>query len=207
MRMPELSAFEEEARAVEETLTALPDDAWTRPAVGEWAVSQLVAHLVIVVTRLDALLDADEPTDEPALDRVGYYRMGFDDAAIAREAERRAAGAASGSLVEAFADGWRRAAGRAGGEPPDRTVASRHGPMRLDDYLATRVLELVVHHLDLRRATDLPPAATVEAARLAMSLLESLLGGPRPRNLGRTRFLLAATGRIPVDDPRFPILG
>ncbi len=78
--------------------------------------------------------------------------------------------------------------------------------MRLDDYTATRVLELVVHHMDLRRALDLPPAPTPAAGLLTMRLLEGLLGSPRPHNLGRTRFILTATGRIPSDDPRFPVL-
>jgi hypothetical protein len=78
--------------------------------------------------------------------------------------------------------------------------------MRLGDYLATRVVELVVHHLDVRAALDLPPAPTPAAGRLTMEVLEGLLGTPRPRNLGRTRFILAATGRITVDDDRFPVL-
>jgi hypothetical protein len=39
-----------------------------------------------------------------------------------------------------------------------------------------------------------------------MTLLEGLLGAPKPRNFGRARFIKAATGRITTDDPRFPVL-
>jgi len=65
---------------------------------------------------------------------------------------------------------------------------------------------VAVHHLDVRIALDLPPVATPAAARMTMAGLEALLGESRPRNMGRTRFLLAATGRQETEDPRFPVL-
>ncbi len=110
------------------------------------------------------------------------------------------------TLPALFTEQWRTSAERAAERDPATVMTSIWGPIRLDDYLSTRVVELVVHHLDLRAALDLPPAATPAAARMTMATLEALLGGPRPRNLGRTRFILAATGRIDSDDPRLPVL-
>lgn len=208
MRYPELDAFEEEAAAVEATLRGVPDDAWERPALGEWTVAELVAHLVRGVTRVDAYLDVDVEGDTAAVDRVGYWRfdLAAEAPAVARRARDEAAGLAPDTMVERFAEGWRTSAGRAGGLPPDHLLTTLRGPMRLDEYLATRVVELVVHHMDLCAAVDQPPSPTASAGAIAASALESLLGSPRPRNMGRDRFLRAATGRIPVDDPRFPVL-
>lgn len=208
MRIPELAAFEDEAHAVEETLATVPDDAWDRPALGDWSVAELVAHMVGTVTRLGTYLDTDAEAAAAVVDRVDYYRDDTDATApsIAEAARSHAATLDATELPAQFTRAWEVAAARAGGLGGDHLLATWRGVMRLDEYLATRVLELVVHHMDLRAALELPPAATPEAERLAMTLLESLLGSSRPRNFGRDRFIRAATGRLEVDDPRFPVL-
>lgn len=215
MDFAELDAFEEECHAVEDTLADVPTDAWQRPGLGEWTIAELVAHLVRCVTRPDAYLDIDigetveAGAGEPVmLDRVGYWRFDLagEAPAIAARAREEAAGTEPALLVQRFSEGWQTSAARAGGLPPGHMLATPRGLMRLDEYVATRVLELVVHHMDLRAALDLPPAATPRAERLTMHVLESLLGSPRPRNFGRDRFIRAATGRLTVEDPRFPVL-
>jgi uncharacterized protein (TIGR03083 family) len=208
---PELTAFIEECRAAEETLAAVPDEAWAGPGLGEWTLAELVAHLVRAVTRIDAYLDADPGGGDPVCDRVGYFRAtadpaGRDMASVAARARAEAAEVDARELPLRFAAGWQASAERAAREPPARLIATIAGPMRLDEYLATRVLEVVVHHGDVRAALDLPPVATPTAGRLTMELLEGLFGGRRPRAMGRARFIAAATGRLAVDDPRFPVL-
>jgi len=206
--MEELDAFTGECDAIDGTLAGVPADAWGRPALGEWALTELVAHLVRGASRVDAYLDEPVEGDAPACDRVSYWQfdLAAEAPAIAERARREAAKVDAETLPALFSDSWRASAQRAGGLPPGQLLATPRGPMRLGDYLATRVVELVVHHLDVRAALDLPPAPTPAAGRLAMEVLEGLLGTPRPRNLGRTRFILAATGRIAVDDDRFPVL-
>jgi uncharacterized protein (TIGR03083 family) len=211
MDAPELTAFVQESRAAEATLGAIPAEAWPRPGLGEWTLAELVAHLIRGVTRIDAYLDTDPGGDAPVCDRVGYYRAvadpaGTDRAAAAARARAEAAGVDPVELPARFAAGWRASAERAAREPAARLIATIIGPMRLDEYLATRVLEVVVHHGDVRAALDLPPVATPLAGQLTMELLEGLLGAPRPRAMGRARFIAAATGRRVVDDPRFPVL-
>lgn len=206
--MRELSAFEEAARAVDETLAAAPGDAWDLPGLGSWTVAELVAHLVRAADRVDAYLDRELGGTEPAVDRVTYWRFDLEAAApaIAARAREAAAGRAPADLVAAFARGWRASVERAGALPGGHLLETLRGPMRLDDYLATRVVELVVHHLDLRAALDVPPVVPPASGALTVEVLEALLEGTRPRNFGRDRFIRAATGRIAVDDPRFPVL-
>ena len=205
----EWEAFTGECEAVDRTLADVTDDDWGRPALGVWNLAELVAHLARGVGRVHAYLDQDPGGEAPACDRVGYYRLGGgpeEARAVARRARELAAATRPGALPAAFTDAWRQSAERAAQLPPDRLIATAHGPMELREYVATRVLETTVHHLDVLRALERPPVATPAAGRLTMALLEGLLGGRRPRNFGRMRFILAATGRLEVDDPRMPVL-
>ena len=203
----EIEAFAEECAATEETLCGVAAETWGRPALGVWTVSQLSAHLVRAATRVTEYLPMPVE-DTPLVDRVEYWRYDAEAEAsgIAQRAIDEAADGDPTELPGRFAAGWRASAAAANDHGAEQVLTTFRGPMRLDDYVATRVLEITVHHLDLRTALDLPPVATPAAARLTMGILEQLLGEPRPRNMGRTRFIQAATGRIAVDDPRFPVL-
>ena len=205
MSFAELTAFDAECRLMSQTLADIGE--WHAPALGQWNVAQLVAHTVRATTRVPAYLQ--EPVaGPPAVDRVEYFR--YDAAAeapaIAQRAIDEAAAIDPEQLPQAFTAGHAATLAAAAEVGPDHVLFTIMGAMRLDEYLATRVLEVVVHHMDLRAALDLPPASDPAAARLVMQILEGLLGSPRPRNLGRTRFIQVATGRLPSDDPRFPVL-
>ena len=207
MSFPELAAFVEECTAVDDTLATIPSDGWERPALGSWRLAELVAHLVRGATRVIAYLPEPVP-DAPLVDRIEYWRFDADGEApaIAKRAVEEAAAVEPASLPGRFSMGWRASAAAASDHGPDQLLPTFRGPMRLDEYLATRVVEMVVHHLDVRVALDLPPAPTPGAGRMTMTILEGLLGESRPRNMGRTRFIQAATGRIETDDPRLPVL-
>ena len=207
MDFPELAAFTDECAAVDQMLAGVPDDAWERPALGEWNLAALTAHLVRAATRITEYLPL--PVEgEPEVDRVGYWRYDTEGqaSAIAKRAIDEAAAVDARELPGRFAAGWRATAAAVNDHGPDQVLHTIMGPMRLDEYLATRVVEITIHHIDVRVALDLPPVSTPAAGRLTMGILEHLLGEPRPRNMGRTRFLQAATGRIETDDPRFPVL-
>lgn len=207
MDFPELAAFIDECSAVDETLGGVVDDAWDQPALGDWNLAQLTAHLIRGATRVTEYVPL--PVEgEPAVDRIGYWSYDTEGqaGAIAQRAIDEAADVDPAELPGRFAVGWRASAAAANDHGPEQVLHTIMGPMRLDEYLATRVVEITIHHLDVRAALDLPPVPTPSAGRMTMGILEQLLGEPRPRNLGRTRFLQAATGRIPSDDPRFPVL-
>lgn len=206
--MDELLAFTSECRAAEATLTEVGLDAWAGPGLGEWTLHELGAHLVGAAARLAEYAAEPVAGPEPVCDRVGYWRMDLraQAPAIAARARDRAVALPAEDVAAAFGSAWRATAEVVTARDPAALVTTLRGPMRVDEYLATRVLEVCVHHIDVRAALELPPAATPEASKLTMAMLEGLLDGPRPRNLGRTRFILAATGRIPSDDPRLPVL-
>lgn len=205
MTMPEMDAFAHEAERIDRTLEGIGPDVWPRPALGDWNLAELIFHLVRQADRLAAYRTRPVSGETPAVDRVSYCRQ---TGQLAADVSARAIEGAKDidptTLPHLFADAWRRSMETVGGA--DTLIETVMGPMRTDDYAATRVLELVVHHIDVRRALDLPPDSDPVAARLVTDLLEDMLDGPRPRNLGRTRFILVATGRVPHDDPRFPLV-
>lgn len=209
MRVPEITVLAEECEAAEATLRQVPDGAWQGPGLGEWTLHELAVHLSNGVQRLSTYLKQGTEATEPVHDRVSYFRYDAAKVApgVAARAREAAADIPAAQVPDRFAQIWRASVERAAAAPPVALMPTPFGPMSVREYTATRVLEAVVHHMDLRRALELPPAPTPEAARMAMALLEGLLDGPRPRNFGRDRFILAATGRIQVDDPRFPVLG
>jgi uncharacterized protein (TIGR03083 family) len=205
--MREADALQAECERAEETLRAVPGDAWTRPGLGEWTVHQLCVHLTRGVGRLSVYLD--QPVEGPAVkDRVTYFQYDPDAAApgIAARIAKESAALPPEQVAREFAEVWRDSVAKARAAAADRVMTTIFGPMHVQEYTATRVLEMVVHHMDLRRALDLSPDPDPDAADLVVGILEGLLDGPRPRNLGRDRFILVCTGRIAHDDPRFPVL-
>ena len=207
MDFPELAAFAEESTAIDATLASVAPEAWAGPGLGEWNLAQLVTHLIRGASRVTHYLPA--PVEGPAgYDRVEYYRFDLEAAApaVAQRAIEESSGVDPATLPQRYSAAWHADVSAAGEAGPAHVLDTIRGPMRLDEYLATRVVELVVHHMDVRIALEQPPVATPAAARMTMDILEGLLGEPRPRNLGRTRFILAATGRTQTEDERFPVL-
>ena len=141
-------------------------DAWNRESIlAAQTVGSLAGHLArggvwVVGDYLDA-----EPPDRP-LDfetaaeyfaEIGDALTDDDHAAIrARGAEIAESGWST--VVEQLAARLDALRGQLPAEPPDRTVGVFAGKvMRLDDYLATRIVEQVVHLDDLARSLDIDP--------------------------------------------------
>lgn len=207
---PERQAFIDECRAAEATLAdaATQPDAAERTGIGEWSLPRLVGHLIGVAQRVGQRPSLPTPEEDRAeIDRVGFYvrHMATVEAGTYRPIDEPSFDDPT-TWGEEFARAWRGSDAVLQRTDPDALVPTTYGVMVAREYVATRVLEVCVHHLDVRVALDRAPEATPSAAQLTQDLLERLLPGPRPGNLGRTRFIRAATGRGGYDDERFPVL-
>lgn len=207
---PERQALIDECRAVEATLAdaAAESDAATRPGIGEWSLPRLVGHLIGVAQRVGQRPSLPAPEEGRAeIDRVGFYvrHMATVESGTYRPIDEPSFPDPA-TWSDEFGRAWRTSDEVLERTDPDALVPTTYGVMLVREYVATRVLEVCVHHLDVRVALDRSPEATPTAAQLTQELLERLLPGPRPRNLGRTRFIRAATGRGGYDDERFPVL-
>jgi hypothetical protein len=83
------------------------------------------------------------------------------------------------------------------------------GTMRIDDYVATRVLGVAAHGLDVAITLDRTPWTTEPALRICKQILEDLLGPPPPPTLGwdDLELLAKGTGRYPLDSKDLAVLG
>ncbi len=149
------------ARVVPEVVEAVADR-WSEPsALDGWTVGGLTGHFVRGVGTVVRYLDRPTPPRGPEMDAVDYFDS-FDlrESGFARSVVRRG--------DEEAADGPRALADRVGGWvdelevrlprlPIDRRVAVLDAfALTLDEYLKTRLVELVVHHADLAAGVEIP---------------------------------------------------
>jgi len=204
----------------------LSEEDFARPTrCPPWRVKELLGHMYRDVDRLGTALAA--PGDlQVELDGVSYWQS-YDPVAdgpdIADRAKEIADGYATGSeLARAFDEMWPErvaAASEALEESPSRSVQTFGPVLQLDEFLKTRVLELAVHRLDLLEALGRDRDAEPPSAEVVVTVLDGLLGEPRPAALGWTEveYIEAGTGRRPISAEeratlgglaeRFPLLG
>ena len=191
---PSRTTYALAAQAFAAQVDRIPADAWDGPGLGEWDLRALVGHAsrspVTVLTYLP------RTTDTAAVHTVAeYYRaaatlMAADPAAVT-DRGRQAGEALGDDPAAAVTDLVTRsvaALDAAAGDPIIETIV---GGMHLEQYLVTRVFELVVHGLDIAAATgqayEPPPDALAASLRLAVEVAALRGDG--------ASLLLALTGR------------
>jgi uncharacterized protein (TIGR03083 family) len=167
---------------------------WDRPATDRWTVRQLLAHVVRSLAVVGELLDADlDPQGPPLTGPTGYYRAALDHAGAHDGIAGRATEAASATdrdpmpwardVVAALLD-------RVAVTPGDRPFVHLVGWLPFDEYLVTRVVEVVLHTFDLQLACGLTPSAPGGALAVVDPFLVDLADRADP-----TALALALTGR------------
>ncbi|MFN2587990.1 MAG: maleylpyruvate isomerase N-terminal domain-containing protein [Actinomycetota bacterium] len=187
MPSPVARAFLDAGRVAAE-LIARPEvgAGWDGPsALPELTVRGLTGHLLRATVSVEAYLNRDEPDGQP-IGAAAYYLQAVDEPdihsplhrAIRQRGEEQAAPGYESVRDEAFGM-LDRLETRLDAEPAGRKVrVYKDFVLLLDDYLVTRVIELVVHVDDLaasvgaaapplpRDATRIAIDALVEMARL-----------------------------------------
>jgi uncharacterized protein (TIGR03083 family) len=184
-------AFTDAAESFVRT-TALVDDRWDQPGLGEWDVRALVGHTSRSLLTVETYLARPAATVEVA-SAADYFRATRAAAAAPAVAARgRDAGAALGTDPEAaVAEIAARVILLVDTHDGTELVTTIAGGMRLSDYLPTRTFELAVHTADLATALggplDVPPTAAAQALQVVADLaVADGRAGP---------LLLAAAGR------------
>jgi uncharacterized protein (TIGR03083 family) len=167
---------------------------WSAPGLDAWSVRDLVGHLGRTLVET---YGSHEPAPPALLDDIGYYRAAMcsigDPAAVAQRG--RDAGVALGDNP-AVAISAACASVRAYLATAPTHVATPVGPMSVDDYLRTRIVELVVHGDDVARAIGATFPASEAARRFALA---TLCGLALARGDG-AQVSAALTGRIALSD-------
>jgi len=197
-------ALVEQSRTVLAWLGSLPEADFVRPTVlPEWDVRHLTGHLVVVHAGfLAALGRPSRSAPVPVHELVRRYRRDAEEInAMAGEATGDSTGP---ELVSQLAAAIEELAERLlGSEALPPVLETPRGPGALTDFVATRVVDVVVHADDLSRS--LPDRPPVPLQRRALSVcsrtLATILAGQHPGRSIEVRIPPFAAVQCGIGDP------
>ena len=175
--------------------------------LGDWVVGDLVAHLGLGLRLVTGIGPA---TDDVRPITLGEYVAAYPPAAGAIAGQTEELQVELGADVLAGLDAIAAEAFAHLADVTTPVVLARRGPITRDDYVRTRLLELVVHGDDLARAlhTSTHPgtqeAVGVVASALAAAYRE--VARQEPAQHEPLAWIRLAAGRTVTDDPRLPLL-
>jgi uncharacterized protein (TIGR03083 family) len=171
-----IGAFREAAHWWRSLVGGIDDHQWEQAGVGEWTVRELVAHGARAFKTVADYVEGETKDPTPIATAAEYFRIVLAEQTphvhIATRA-RTDAGAES-DWLGATDRAWAAADLVVTNVPADTAMHLFVGEMPLDQYLATRVVELVVHGTDLAVAIALPSPPPRAAARVAIEVLLDL---------------------------------
>jgi uncharacterized protein (TIGR03083 family) len=188
------SSFSRAADVFVDLVRGIRSDQWETLALGVWSVRSLVGHTARALITVCDYLELD-PANQVDMETAGdYYGQIYlvytNPEAIAQRGVE--AGIALGddqvARIEALKE---RALGLILAQEPSRLVSLGGMGIPLNEYLRTRVFELVVHSIDIARATG-------QEARFDPDLIEesaALAAGIAARKGDGEQVLMALTGR------------
>jgi uncharacterized protein (TIGR03083 family) len=193
------AAFVQASEFVLATLDAVGEQQWGRPGLGAWTVRELAVHTSRAWTTIIEYVDV--PAELTLVSAADYYRAALGGgAAIHHQVSQRAKTQAEAleEPVPAVAHRlFREAENVLERTPADHVVGTFAGGIRLVDYLPTRVVELVVHGIDLCTAVGLPVEVPTPALELTLEVLVDL-ASERPERVDPVHLVRALTGRAPL---------
>ena len=216
-----LATLERELQLVSDTFAGLTEDEWRvvtllEPLDAErppWTVFELAGHFDISIG-LTRMLIADQQDGQPGRDRVSFFIFPRSEVAPTvydyayTMVEGKTPADMAGVLRETFSKSIEESRALA----PDTIGSGYYALMRLDEFVASRIVEAVVHGMDLTDALGRECMATPEGITITAELLDELLARRtvpgRPVDLvDDVAWIRAASGRTPHSDPRLPLIG
>jgi Mycothiol maleylpyruvate isomerase N-terminal domain len=213
--------LERELRGVEQAFRDLTAEHWQTPtklqpldnAQPSWTLFELAGHFDISIG-LTLMLMAEPQTGQVGRDRTSFFI--FPRAEVApvvydyafKMVEGKTPDQMPGVLHETFTKTIQGARSMA----PDTIGPGYYALMRLDEFIPSRVVEAVVHGLDLTDAVGRGHIATPEGVAMTAAILDDLLArktvAGRPADLADDlAWVRAASGRGDHPDPRLPLIG
>ena len=169
------NAFRESISQFVEVIERVPSDAWVRPGLGEWSIRELVGH---VVGGIDGVVaDAGHLTPVAAEGAAAYYVQAMSSPRVHEEVAERArirAASFGDNPVEDARAVAARTLDAVDALDDAAPVTTTIGPVRLVDFLPTRVMEVVIHTLDIAEAAGLAVEPSHDALTATLALLSDI---------------------------------
>jgi Mycothiol maleylpyruvate isomerase N-terminal domain len=212
---------------VEQAFRGLASSDWRRPTLLQppgdtlppWTIFELAGHLDIAVG-VTRMLISSQQDGQVSRDRVSFFIFPRSQVApvFYDYAYTMVEGKSPGQMADVLAETFTRTIDEARATSPD--VAGKFEfdddgdevLMRLGEFVPSRMVEAVVHGLDLTDALGHDPVATPQGVAMTAAILDELLARRtvpgRPAGLADDMaWIRAASGRSPHPDPRLPLLG
>jgi hypothetical protein len=208
---------------VEQAFGGLSAEQWRTPtklipvdaAQPPWTLFELAGHFDISIG-LTLLLMAEPQHGQVGRDRVSFFIFPRAEVApvVYAYAYTMVQGKTPEQMPQVLAATFAKTLEGASSMAPDTVGPGYYALMRLDEFVASRVLEAVVHGLDLTDALGRAPMCTPEGVAVTARILDALLARRtvpgRPADLAGDDlgWVRAASGRGPAHpDPRLPLIG
>ncbi len=183
------------------------------PDLPHWTVFELAGHLDIAIGLTRMLIDG-RGDSQPARDRASFFINPRSETGpvVYQYAYAMVQGKSPEQLPDGLAETFRHVIDGARAVPPDAVGPGYFAPMRADEFVASRIVEAVVHGLDLTIALGREPVASQAGVAATAAILDDLLArrttGRRPGDLADDlTWVLAASGRHAHPDNRLPLIG
>lgn len=216
-----IDMLEAELDAVAGAFGRLEEKDWTRstqlvpvdPDLPKWTVLELAGHFDVAIG-LTRTLIAGKEDSQPARDSTSFFINPRSETApvVYSYAYTMVEGKTPADMVGTLTETFSRTVAEAREVPADLVGPGYFAPMRVDEFAYSRILEAVVHGIDLAQALNGPIFATPDGITAAATILDDLLArrtrGIRPAGLkDDLAWILAASGRAESEDNRLPLIG
>jgi len=217
----EISTLEAELTAVTDVFRGLAPEQWQRPTLlvpvdpelPRWTVFELAGHFDIAIG-LTRMLIAGREDAQPARDRTSFFINPRSETGpvVYSYAYTMVEGKTPADMPGVLAETFTKTIAEARAVPAGLVGPGYFAPMRAGEFVASRIVEAVVHGIDLAQALGVPYFATAEGVAATAAILDDLLArrttGARPAELADDLdWILAASGRAESGDNRLPLIG
>jgi hypothetical protein len=213
--------LEVELGRVEQAFRNLTDEQWRTPtrlrpfdeAKPHWTVFELAGHFDISIG-LTLMLMAEPQSGQVGRDRTSFFIFPRSEVApvVYDYAYTMVEGKTPQQMPDVLHQTFTKTIEGARAMAPETVGPGYYALMRLDEFVTSRVVEAVVHGIDLTDAVGRQSIATAEGVGMTADILDDLLARKtvpgRPADLGDdVAWVRAASGRAEHPDPRLPLIG
>jgi len=210
-----------ELSRIEAVFGGLTDQEWAMPTqlvpvdpdLPHWTVFELAGHFDISIGLTRMLIEGRGDL-QPARDRTSFFINPRSETApvVYEYAYTMVQGKTPADMPGVLAETFGKTIEECQAVPAAAVGPGYFAPMQVDEFVASRVVEAVVHGLDLTLALGREPIASPEGLALTASILDDLLArrtlGRRPADLADDlAWVLGASGRAVHTDSRLPLIG
>jgi hypothetical protein len=217
----DVQMLEAELARVEQAFRGLNESDWGRPTLlrpldetlPHWTLFELAGHLDISIG-LTRMLISSQQDGQVGRDRVSFFIFSRVEHAptVYDYAYTMVEGKTPGEMPDVLAETFARTIEEARANSPDVVGSGYYALMRLGEFVPSRVVEAVVHGMDLTDTLGQDTIATPEGLAMTAAIFDELIARRtvpgRPADLtDDLAWVRAASGRAPHADPRLPLVG